>query len=349
MPGPDVMGESMKQVPVEEAVGMVLCHDITRIVPGKSKGPAFRKGRIIQPEDIPQLLDLGKQNLYVFDLAEGQVHENEAAMRIARAAAGSGLTLTEPVEGKVNLVAAGNGLLKIDVEALYRINSIEEVIFSTLHTNQPVSAGRPVAGTRIIPLVTGEEKVAAVEAICQAHPPIVAIKPFAAFRVGIVTTGSEVYHGRIEDKFGPVIHVKFAELGSTVLRQVFVSDEVDMTVRAIHELLADGAEMITVTGGMSVDPDDQTPASIRAAGGRVVTYGAPVLPGAMFMLAFIGDVPVLGLPGCVMYHQASIFDLVVPRILAGDTLTRADIVAMGHGGFCAACEKCRFPNCAFGK
>jgi molybdenum cofactor synthesis domain-containing protein len=339
----------MKQVPVQEAVGMVLCHDITRIVPGQSKGPAFRKGRIIEPEDIPRLLDLGKQHLYVFDLAEGQVHENEAALRIARAAAGNGLTLTEPVEGKVNLVAAGIGLLKIKVDALYQINSIEEIIFSTLHTNQPVSAGRPVAGTRIIPLVTGEEKLAAVEAICRAHRPIVSIKPFAALRVGIVTTGSEVYHGRIQDKFGPVVQAKFAELGSTVMRQVFVSDEVEMTVRAIHELLADGAEMIAVTGGMSVDPDDQTPASIRAAGGRVVTYGAPVLPGAMFMLATIGNVPVLGLPGCVMYHKASIFDLVVPRILAGETVTRADIVAMGHGGFCAACDPCRFPNCAFGK
>jgi molybdenum cofactor synthesis domain-containing protein len=206
-----------------------------------------------------------------------------------------------------------------------------------------------VAGTRIIPLVTDEEKLAAVEAICKAHHPIVDIKPFAAYKVGIVTTGSEVFHGRIKDKFGPVIHKKFAKLGSTVLRQIFVSDEVQMTVSAIHELLAEGAEMITVTGGMSVDPDDQTPASIRAAGCKVVTYGAPVLPGAMFMLAFIGNIPVLGLPGCVMYYQASIFDLVVPRILAGDVLTRADIVAMGHGGFCAACKSCRFPNCAFGK
>jgi hypothetical protein len=339
----------MKHVPVEESVGMVLCHDITRIVPGEAKGPAFRKGHVICAEDIPLLLDLGKRNLYALDLSAGELHENDAARRIASAAAGAGITLTDPVEGKVNLLADGYGLLKVNVEALERINRIEEVIFSTLHTGQVVRRRQALAGTRIIPLVTGKNKIETVEEICAAHFPIVEVRPFAALTVGIVTTGSEVYHGRIEDRFGPVVQVKFAELGSRILRQEFVSDDIEMTVKAIHGLIEDGAQMVAVTGGMSVDPDDQTPAAIRAAGGKVVTYGAPVLPGAMFMLAYIGDVPVLGLPGCVMYYRASIFDLVVPRLLAGDTVTREDIAAMGHGGFCSSCEECRFPSCAFGK
>jgi hypothetical protein len=339
----------MKDVPVEKAVGMVLCHDITRIVPGESKGPAFRKGHVVREKDIPLLLDLGKRRLYVFTLEEGELHEDDAAERIATAAAGQGVRLTQPVEGKVNLVASQKGLLMIHVSALERINRIEDVIFSTLHTGQAVMPGQPVGGTRIIPLVTGRDRIESVEAICKEHFPVVEVRPFAQIPVGIVTTGSEVFHGRIQDRFGPVVREKFTELGSRVLRQVFVSDDIDMTVKAIHDLIADGARMVAVTGGMSVDPDDQTPAAIRAAGGRVVAYGAPVLPGAMFMLAYIGDVPVVGLPGCVMYYKASIFDLVVPRILAGDRVTREDIAAMGHGGFCASCPDCRFPNCAFGK
>ena len=339
----------MKTVAVEDAVGKVLCHDITQIVPGFFKGRAFKKGRIIQQEDIPKLLDLGKAHLYVLDLQAGTVHENEAAQRIAAAAMGGGLTVSEPVEGKVNLIASGKGLLKIDTDALYRINDIEDVMFATLHTNQPVDPDRPVAGTRIIPLFTDEDRILAVERICRDHFPVIQVAPFAPIKVGIVTTGSEIYNGRIADKFGPILQKKFSALGSEILRQVLVSDDVEMTVAAIKGLIGEGADFIVVTGGMSVDPDDQTPASIRAAGGKVTTYGAPVLPGAMFMLAHVGDVPVLGLPGCVMYYQASIFDLVVPRMLAGETLRRADIVSMGHGGFCSNCPDCKYPTCAFGK
>lgn len=342
-------GKAMKTVPVEAAVGMVLCHDVTQIVPGKVKGAAFKRGRIIRSEDIPLLLDMGKRHIYVYDLAEGYIHEDDAAHRIAVAAIGGNLTLTKPEEGKVNLVATGSGLLRINVSALNEINAVEEIIFSTLHNHRPVNERLHVGGTRIIPLVTSTEKIEQVEDICRRYHPVVDIRPFNVYKVGIVTTGSEVYHGRIKDKFGPVIYKKFEELGSSIIRQDFVSDDIDMTVSAIKGLIADGAQMIAVTGGMSVDPDDLTPASIRAAGGKVITYGAPVLPGAMFMLAYIGNVPVVGLPGCVMYHRTSIFDLVVPRILAGENLTRKDITEMGHGGFCMDCDLCRYPDCAFGK
>jgi molybdopterin biosynthesis enzyme len=212
-----------------------------------------------------------------------------------------------------------------------------------------VKQGQGVAGTRIIPLSTEEANVLAVESVCRTFQPVIEVRPFLPFRVGMVTTGSEVYSGRIKDGFGPVVSEKFRELGSGVFRQILVSDELDMTVSAIHELLAEGAGMIAVTGGMSVDPDDQTPSAIVAAGGEVVTYGAPVLPGAMFMLAYIGKVPVVGLPGCVMYHRASVFDLVVPRLLAGEVLVRGDILQLGHGGYCSSCKTCRYPLCAFGK
>lgn len=339
----------MHSIPVEQSQGMVLCHDITRIVPGESKGPAFRKGHVVQAEDIPVLLRLGKEHIYVWDLAEGLIHEDDAADRIARAIAGEGLILTQPCEGRINLLADREGLLKIDVDALRRLNSIEEVTIATIHTNQVVTAGQMVAGTRVVPLVVSKDRLEAVESITTETGPILFVVPFRPLKVGVVTTGGEVFHGRITDKFGPVLRRKFGDLGCTIIRQVIVPDDQEMQVRAIQQLLTEGAEMVTVTGGMSIDPDDLSPTSIRAAGGDVITYGSPTFPGAMFMLAYIGDIPVIGLPGCVMYHKTSIFDLTVPRLVAGEKLSRADIVELGHGGLCLMCPECRYPICGFGK
>lgn len=334
----------MQTIPVQEAVGKILCHDITQIIPGSFKGRAFKKGRIIQKEDIEKLLDMGKAHIYVLDLQPGMIHEDEAARRIAFAVAGQGLRLSEPIEGKVNLISTRHGLLSINTEALSRINEIEDIMLASLHTHYPVHPDFPVAGTRIIPLYTDEKRLETIENICRDGFPVIQVKPIKTHKVGVITTGGEVYSGRIKDKFGPVLRKKFSELGCEVIEQRFVADDIEMTVEAMHDIIAQGARFIALTGGMSVDPDDQTPASIRAAGARVVTYGAPVLPGAMFMLAYMGDIPIVGLPGCVMYHRASIFDLVVPRLLTGEILTRKDIAAMGHGGFCANCPNCHYPH-----
>ncbi len=340
--------EKLGAVQVQDAVGQVLVHDVTQIVPDLFKGPRFRKGHIITDADVATLLDMGKQHIYVSSL-EGEVHEDEAAIRIARAAMGKNIELRPPKEGKVDFVATCKGLLKINLEGLEQLNSITDIIFASLHTNQGVEADQALAGTRIIPLSIEEELVEAAEQVCQDYFPLIEIAPFTALDVGIIVTGSEVYSGRIRDGFGPVVQEKFETLGSRILEKRLVSDDLDMTVSAIHALLDDGAQMIAVTGGMSVDPDDLTPAAIRAAGGEVIAYGVPVLPGAMFMLAQIQGIPVIGLPGCVMYHRISIFDLIVPRLLAGDILTQSDINKMGHGGFCSNCTNCRFPTCGFGK
>ncbi len=339
----------MRVVPVYQAEGMVLCHDVTEIIPGKCKERAFKKGHIIKKEDIPRLLTIGKEHIYVWEVNEQKLHENDAAARLARAVAGPGLQLAEAAEGKVELKAAINGLLKVNTEALDRINDIDQLAVATLHSNQMVAIDRKVAGCKIIPLVMPTNKIERIEQICAAYYPVVEVKQLQARKVGVVTTGSEVYHGRIKDCFGPVLTEKFARLGSSVLQQIFVPDDIAMIAEAIHRLLQDGADLIVTTGGMSVDPDDVTPAGIRAAGGRIITYGAPTLPGAMFMLAYFGPVPVLGLPGCVMYHRSTIFDLVVPRLLAGEELTRKDITRLGHGGLCLSCEECRYPECGFGK
>jgi molybdopterin biosynthesis enzyme len=339
----------MQSIPVRQAIGHVLAHDVTRIVPGQNKGPAFKKGHIIQEQDVETLLDIGKAHIYVLQLSADQVHEDAAAQRIAAAASGTGIKLSVPSEGRVNLIAEYSGLLKVDVAALNKLNSIQDVVFATLHRNHRVAAGQPVAGTRVIPLIVTERQVADVEQVCADNKPIITVKPFESLNVGMVTTGSEVFQGRIKDQFGPVVEKKFKALGSRIIRQIFVADEVEKTVEAVRALIADGAQMVVLTGGMSVDPDDRTPAGIRGTGARVITYGAPLFPGAMFMLAYIDDIPVLGLPGCVMYHKTSVFDLIVPRLLAGERLAREDIVQLGHGGFCAGCSECRYPACAFGK
>ncbi len=342
---------ALKTIPVRDAVGCVLPHDITRIVPGQSKGPLFRKGHIIREEDIPTLLDVGKEHIYVFSLSDGFVHEDDAAKRLVQKLAGNNLETTEPKEGRSDLRATCSGLLCVDVELLNAVNSLGEITCATLHNLLPVSQGQVVAGTRIVPLVIEEAKLQAFEKL--VTKPVIEVRPLAAKKVGLVSTGSEIAHGRITDAFGPVLRKKFALLGSEILDQRFPGDDIASIAQAIVSFANAGAEMICVTGGMSVDPDDNSPKAIREAGAEIICYGAPVYPGAMFLLAWLngkaGRIPVLGLPGCVMYHKASIFDIIVPRLLAGLEVTREDIVALGHGGFCAQCANCRYPLCSFGK
>lgn len=339
----------MRKVKTENAVGMILCHDLTKIVPGEYKGPAFNKGHIIQPEDIEELLKIGKEHIYIWECQEGYLHENEAAQRISRAAAGDGIEFSEPREGKVNLVASHDGLLKINTETLYNINDIEEVVVATRHTNQLVKKGDTVAGSRVIPLVIKEDKITKVEHICQMSTPVIEIKPLKPMVTGVITTGNEVYHGRIKDRFGPVVIGKLEQLGCSVMPQVLSPDNPVQISESIRQLIKDGAEMIVVTGGMSVDPDDSTPGGVKATGATIVTYGTPLFPGAMFLLAYLDKVPILGLPGCVMYHKATVFDLVLPRILAGEAVTRQELTRLGHGGLCLNCPECRYPLCSFGR
>ncbi len=338
----------MKEVSVYDAVGMVLAHDLTQIIPGEFKGSKFKKGHVIIPEDVDIMLSMGKKHLFVVDKEETDIHEDEAAMRIASAAAGKGIRLVAPGEGKIELVAEYDGLLKVNTAMLNQLIDQDEIMFASIHENQLVKKGQKVAGTRVIPLFVNESIVTGAEKVCR-NGHLVEILPLRKLKIGLVTTGSEVYTGKIQDAFGPVLRKKFGDLGSDVVNQLFSDDDEEMIAGCIKQLIAEGVDMIGVTGGMSVDPDDKTPTGIRQAGGHIITYGAPVLPGAMFMLAYIGNVPVVGLPGCVMYSRVSIFDLIVPRILAGEIPTRTDIKKLAHGGLCRNCEVCSYPNCGFGK
>jgi molybdopterin biosynthesis enzyme len=339
-----------KTVPVEQAVGMVLPHDITEIVKDQKKGAAFRKGHIVREEDIAHLKRLGKDNIYVLSLDPSEIHENEAAAKLAAVLAGQGVEFSsQPEEGKVALKAGRAGLLRINKEALLKINMLGEVMCSTLHDNTPVKKGETVAATRLIPLVAERKLIDEVEAIAREGSRVVEVLPLRRVKIGLVITGNEVFYGRIKDRFEEVLRAKAEALGSEVLLVRFAPDDKEIIAREIGYCLDQGADLIVTSGGMSVDPDDVTREGILFAGATDVVYGTPVLPGAMFLCGRIGDHPVLGLPACGMYHKITVFDLVLPRILTGQTIGRRELAELGHGGLCRNCPTCHYPACNFGK
>lgn len=339
----------MKEISVYDSVGHVLCHDMTRIVKGEMKGPQFKKGHVVSHEDIEMLLSMGKENIYVWEKKEGMLHEDEAAFRLENLCINEHMIGTPVHEGKIEIIAQCDGVLKVDVERLNAINSIDDIIIATRHTNTTVKKGDKLAGTRVIPLAIEDEKLLKAEKLAGILP-ILSLLPFKELKVGLITTGSEVYYGRIKDTFTPVIVEKLAKYGLKVTEHSIVNDDDENIITAIKEIKEKGVDMILCTGGMSVDPDDKTPGAIKNSGANIITYGAPVLPGAMFLLGYYDDgTPIMGLPGCVMYAKATIFDLILPRISAGEILSKKDFVKLGHGGLCLGCETCHYPNCGFGK
>ncbi|ACD23399.1 molybdopterin-binding protein [Clostridium cagae] len=339
----------MKLIDTKNSVGHVLCHDITQIIKDVKKGTAFRKGHIVTEEDIPVLLSLGKDHLYVWEKKEGFFHENEAAEVLLKICKNDNMTNSEVKEGKIELIASCEGLLKIDIDKLKKINMLDEIIIATRHNNTIVKKGDKLAGMRVIPLIIDGKKLESAKKIGESVP-IIELKNFVKKKVGIVTTGNEVYYGRIKDTFSPVIKEKLSKFDVEIIGQTIVNDDTDNITNAIRSYIDKGANMVICTGGMSVDPDDLTPSAIKSTGAKIISYGAPVLPGAMFLLSYYNDnIPILGLPGCVMYAKQTIFDLVLPRIMADEKISKDDLASLGHGGLCLSCEKCTYPNCGFGK
>ena len=339
----------MKLIPTREAVGHVLCHDMTQIIPGKYKDARFRKGHVVREEDIPELLSMGKEHLYVWEMVPGMVHENDAAERL-RALCQNQYMESSPVkEGKIELTAARDGLFLVDSARLNAVNTLEDIMIATRHGGTAVRKGDKLAGTRGIPLGMEEEKLRRAEEAA-GERPLLELLPWKLKTAAVIATGSEVAKGLIPDSFTPVVEGKLAEFGIETIERRTPGDEIEAVKTAILEVKAQGPDLILCTGGMSVDPDDNTPGAIRRTGARIVSYGAPVLPGAMFLLGYFEDgTPVLGLPGCVMYAKRTIFDLVLPKLAAGVPVSRADITRMGEGGLCLSCGVCTYPNCGFGK
>ena len=339
----------MKLIKTEDAVGHVLCHDMTQIIKDQYKDARFRKGHVVTEEDIPVLLSMGKEHLYVWEMTPDMVHENDAAERMAALCGKVNMNWSEVKEGKIELTAACDGLFRVNSEKLIAVNSVEDVMIATRKGNTAVRKGDKLAGTRVIPLIIPEEKLQAAEAAA-GDTPLLELLPYTKKTAAIIATGGEVKKGLIQDTFTPVVKDKLAAYGIETLAVTYSGDGVENVADAIAEARKTGADIILCTGGMSVDPDDNTPGGIKACGARIVTYGAPVLPGAMFLLGYYEDgTVVMGLPGCVMYAGATIFDLALPRIAAGMEMTRADFAAMGEGGLCLGCRPCHWPICPFGK
>lgn len=338
----------MKQIKTVDAVGHVLCHDMTQIIRGETKDARFRKGHIVTEADIPVLLSMGKESLYVWEQLPGMLHENDAAKRLADLCDRGTLRRSEVKEGKIDLFALEDGLFCVDTARLEALNSIDELMIATRGNYVPVKAGDKLAGTRVIPLVIDEKKLECAEQAA-GKEPLLHVRPYLHKKCAIVTTGNEVFLERIKDTFSPVVAAKLEEFGGEVLGVTLCGDDPQSITKAIASYLEQGAELVCCTGGMSVDPDDRTPAAIRDTGANIISYGAPVLPGAMFLLSYLGTVPIVGLPGCVMYAKRTIFDLLLPRLMSDTPVTKADLAKVGNGGLCLDCKPCHFPNCGFGR
>ena len=337
----------MKKIPVEQAVGMTLCHDITKMVDG-FKGAAFRRGHVIREEDIEELLNIGKKTVFVWEENAGEIHEEDCALRMAAMAPVQGAHYTAPSEVKVLLMADTRGMLRVDTELLREINSIGDITISTLPDHYPVESGARLASMRIVPLVTKEEQIIAAERLC-AQRKLLDLRPYAHKKIGVIITGSEVYSGRIKDKFEPVVRRKMESYPAEILGVTICDDDLDMIINSAKAYLAKGADFLIFTGGMSVDPDDLTPTAIRRLGAQVVSHGVPSQPGNMTLVAYLSDVAILGVPGAAISLPTTIFDVLLPQIFTGDKLTKDDLIRLGDGGLCQMCRACHFPNCTFGR
>ena len=337
----------MKKIPVEQAVGMTLCHDITKMVDG-FKGAAFRRGHVIREEDIEELLNIGKKTVFVWEENACEIHEEDCALRMAAMAPVQGAHYTAPSEGKVLLMADTRGMLRVDTELLREINSIGDITISTLPDHYPVESGARLASMRIVPLVTKEEQIIAAERLC-AQRKLLDLRPYAHKKIGVIITGSEVYSGRIKDKFEPVVRRKMESYPAEILGVTICDDDLDMIINSAKAYLAKGADFLIFTGGMSVDPDDLTPTAIRRLGAQVVSHGVPSQPGNMTLVAYLSDVAILGVPGAAISLPTTIFDVLLPQIFTGDKLTKDDLIRLGDGGLCQMCRACHFPNCTFGR
>jgi hypothetical protein len=340
----------LKKIKLQEAVGTQLAHDITEIRPGEFKGPAFRKGHTVCNADLCHLQRLGKNHLYQLELADDEIHENQAAAILAEALAGEGVAWkNNPREGKIKLQTTRDGLLAVDTSALAAFNMVDEVMCATLNSHTLVKEGELVAATRVIPLVMKRAPIERAAAIARQSGAVVEVFPLRRARAGLLVTGNEVYNGLIEDRFAPVLSAKIRALGSEVAAVKFAPDDAAIISRTIRSLLKRGCDLILLSWGISVYPDDVTRQGIQLAGAGEMHYGAAVLPGAMFLVAYLGEVPLLGVPACGLYHRITVLDLILPRILAGEHIGRAGLAFLGHGGLCRDCPQCTYPHCPFGK
>ena len=326
----------MKLVKTIDAAGFILCHDMTRIIPGKSKETRFRKGHIIGAEDIPVLLDMGKEQIYIWEKEPGKLHEEEGAEKLRVLCQGTNIAANPVREGKIELTAEIPGLLKINSKKIIELNSIGDIAIMTLRGNRSVAQGEKIAALKIIPLLIDEEKLNRAEKICGGEKTINII-PYKQKKIGLIITGNEVFLRRVPETGSAIIKKKIEVFPAECVEIILVEDDHAKITAAIQSMIERGLDMIICTGGMSVDPDDKTPLAIKNSGARVVSYGVPLMPGTMLMLAYheksgAPPVPVIGAPACVFYEHTTALDVLLPRLMADDMITREELALLGEGG-----------------
>jgi hypothetical protein len=330
--GEDTM--RLQLMPVEHAVGHVLCHNLADAQGRK----AFAKGRLLAEGDVARLRELGHATVRVAVLDAGDVREDEAAARLAAAVAGPGVTATPAHSGRVNLRAAVSGPLEVDTAALLAVNEMDGLTLATLPTHSFVAAGRTLATIKVIPFAVSGAELACAEAAARRAGGVLRVRPLLLRAVGVVLVSSAAARLRVERGVYPAIEARVLALGGTVAERRSVEPAEAAVAAALDELRTAGMELIIVAGETSVvDLDDVTPRGVALVGGRVEHYGAPVEPGNLLLLAYLArrdaaPLPVLGAPGCVRSRDTNIVDLLLPRLMAGEQLRRRDIVALGHGG-----------------
>lgn len=334
-------------ITLEEAVGKQLAHDLTQIdAKAGTKGARFRKGQVVCPEDLPTLRNMGRESLSILEMEEGDVHENDAAIRLSVALRGENLTVTPPSEGRCNLVASCDGFLDYNAESVHRINEDLDWVVSTLSPYRGVREGQTVAGFRIRPIVMDEARV---QRGVEVATPI-SVRPYRPLKVGLVTTGKEIAEGRVEDAFADKFRGKLKAFKGELIGQRFCADDSSLIAEAIRAFLREGARLVVCTGGMSVDADDRTPGGIREVATRIAFQGAPVLPGAMALLGWAEqggeESALIGAPACVVHDERTVLDRLLPYGFAGVDPGNS-IRGWGVGGLCEQCDVCHWPACSF--
>lgn len=339
---------TMRKIPVQEAVGETLCHDMTAILADGFKGVRFKRGHVIMQEDIPEMLNIGKTQIFVWEPGKDEIHEDDAALALTEEMCGENLVFTGPSEGKFQISSAIDGVFRVNSQALKLINSVDDYTVATRRGNISVSAGEKLAGARIVPLVTDRKNVDEAVRLARESFPVLSVKPYSVKKVGAIITGSEIYNGRIPDAFEPILRAKLLKFGTDISRVTICDDKLDMIKEAVASYVCEGMELILLTGGMSVDPDDLTPTAIRESGAELITQGVPMQPGNMLTIAYLGNTTLIGVPGATMHSPVTSLDVFLPRIMAEIRIEKDEIAGYGEGGFCMGCEACTYPVCYFG-
>ena len=327
------------ELSVEQVAARILCHDVVAAGPeGRVK---LRKGQILTAADVPALRSYGGE-IHLIEMETGDVHEDEASMRLAHAICGQGTRLSGPVESQTHLRAAYRGLVQVKPDTLEAMNRLPDVSVFTVYDGQPVDEGKAVAATKVTPLAISGDVLRQAEEIAAGATPIVQVHSFLGRAVGVIVR--ERIAGAARDRFEAAIHRKLAWFGSPVLAIQYLPDDAESIAGALRDLIGAEPALILAAGVNSTDPLDLTLQALERVGASTERRGVPAHPGSTCWLAYAGEIPIFGLALCGMFSETTVLDLLLPRFLSGRSVRAGDIASFGHGGLLGKDMGFRFPE-----